>query len=337
MKVLVAADRFMTAPVMTDALRKHLPDAEIASVANDFPYTPLASIGDVDEAVGDEEELIAALTGVEVCFTHTYPFTRRVLEACPQLRMVTVCRGGPVNVNLPAAADRGVVVTNTPGRNAAATAEHTVAMIMAAVRQIPQRHNELAAGQWRGDYYDYEKVPLQIDGAVVALVGYGAVGSRVAAVLRAFGAHVRVYDPFLASHLLPDGIEHAVSLEAALRDANIVTLHARLTAENRGMLGAEQLALLSPGAVVVNCARGALLDADALCDALESGYLGGAALDVFPIEPLPADHRLLRAPHVVLTPHIAGASRGSAEVAARTGAEDIARYTRGEKVLHAVI
>ncbi len=336
MKVLVAGDRFMTVPVMTAALRHHLPDVEITSIANDFPYTPLASIGDVDEAVGDEEELIAALAGVEVCFTHTYPLTRRVLEACPQLRLVTVCRGGPVNVNLPAAADRGIVVTNTPGRNAAATAEHTVAMIMAAVRQIPQRNAEMAAGQWRGDYYDYEKVPLQIDGAVVALVGYGAVGSRVAAAMRALGAQVRVYDPFIDSGALADGIERVSTLEAALRDAHIVTLHARLTAENRGMLGAEQLALLSPGAVVVNCARGALLDAEALCDALESGYLHGAALDVLPMEPLPADHRLLRAPHVVLTPHIAGASRGSAEVAARIGAEDIARFARGEEPLHAV-
>lgn len=334
MKVLLAGDAFVTPQVLSDALHRHLPEAETVTVTNDWPRSPLASIGDVDEAVGDEDALIAALEGVDACFTHTFPFTEKVLAAAGQLRLVTVCRGGPVNVNLEAAHRYGVVVSYTPGRNATATTEHTVAMIMGAVRQIAQRHAELARGEWRGDFYEYDQVPPEVSGSRVGLVGYGAIGSRVAAIMRAMGAAVMVYDPFVDPAQVGEGIELVDSLEHMLPRTNILSIHARLTKENAGLIGADEIGLLPKGSVIVNCARGGLLDYDALCDALDAGHLYAAACDVLPSEPLPPGHRLLSTPRLTMTPHLAGASRGAAELAAELGARDIARFFAGEALEH---
>lgn len=332
-KVLLAGDLFVTPQVLADALARHLPEAQTAVLQGAFPELPLTEIGGVHEAVGDEDELIAALRGVDVCFTHTHPLTERVIANSPDLKLITVCRGGPVNADRDAATRHGVALTFAPGRNATATTEHSVAMILAAVRQIAQRHGELTDGQWRGDYYRYEQVGPELAGETAGLVGYGAIGSRVARILVAFGMRVRVFDPYLRGEL-PDGVERAADLDGLLASARVVTLHARLTDENRGLIGAREIALMPPGSVLVNCARGGLLDYDALCDALDSGHLYAAACDVLPSEPLPPDHRILRTPRLTVTPHLAGASKQAAQLAADIGAADIAAFARGGRPLH---
>ena len=332
-KVLLAGDRFVTPEVLAEALARHVPGAETSVLQGNFPEAPLADIGGVTEAVGDEDELIAALQGVDVCFTHTHPLTAKVLAACPDLRMITVCRGGPVNADAAAATAAGVVLSFTPGRNATATTEHSVAMILAAVRQIAQRHGELIAGQWRGDYYRYEQVGPELAGGTAGLVGYGAIGSRVAAILQALGMTMRVFDPYLSEDL-PAGIEKVDALDDLLASADLLTIHARLTAENAGLIGAREIALMPPGSVLVNCARGGLLDYDALCHALDSGHLYAAACDVLPFEPLPPDHRILRTERLTVTPHLAGASKQAAHLAAEIGAADIAAFLRGDRPRH---
>src|SRR5699024_9647606 len=130
------------------------------------------------------------------------PLTQKVLQASPDLELAAIGRGGPVNVNLEAATEQGVTVCNAPGRNAAATAEHTIALMLAATRRVPQTHGELVGGRWRSDYYRYDSVGLEMEGRTVGLVGYGAVGSRVARILTAFGAHVLVHDPYTADEAL---------------------------------------------------------------------------------------------------------------------------------------
>ena len=196
MKVLLASDGFVTDAVLRTALARALPDVETASIASTWPVPPFRDIGDVREAAGDEDELIEALDGCDVAFSHTFPFTEKVIAASPSLELVTVCRGGPVNVNIEAATRAGVLVSYTPGRNATATAEHTVGMILASLRQIPQRHREVVDGQWRSDYYIFDNVGAEIGSSTVGVVGYGAVGRRVAALMAAFGARVLVYDPW---------------------------------------------------------------------------------------------------------------------------------------------
>jgi D-3-phosphoglycerate dehydrogenase len=324
-KVLVVGDHFVTPRLITDALRDRLGDAvESVPLTLPWPHTPFGPVAEVDEASGDEDELIAALAGVEVVVTQMAALTARVLTAADALRLVVVCRGGPVNVNLAAAAERGIQVRTTPGRNAVAAAEHTVALLLAALRQIPSTHAGVRAGHWRSDLYALDAVGGELAGATVGLIGYGAIGRRVARILRAFDVEVLVYDPYADPSTL-HGVR-AVALDDLLDRSAVVSLHARLTPETRSMIGAAQLARMPRGAVLVNTARGGLLDYDAVVDALESGHLAGAAFDVFDAEPLPAGSRLREAPRVVLTPHLAGATRQTAQRAATLAAEQVVAF-----------
>lgn len=332
-KILLAGDHFITGEVLSDAVAHHLPHAEVAVHLSGFPEEPFSSVGGVHEATGDEDSLIAALAGATACITHTHPFTRRVFEASPDLRVLSVCRGGPVNVDMAAARDHGVTVTYVPGRNAIATAEHTVALILAAARQVAQRHCEAVAGTWGADNYRYDKAGSELAASTLGIVGFGAIGSRVARACDALGMRVLVFDPYLGA-ALPAPYERADDLDALLRAADVLTLHARLTPETTGMIGARELALMPRGSIVVNCARGGLLDYEALCDALDSGHLFAAACDVFPAEPLPEGHRVLRTPRLTVSPHVAGASRQSAHFAAHEAAADIARFLGGEEPRH---
>jgi D-3-phosphoglycerate dehydrogenase len=258
------------------------------------------------------------------------PLTRRVIEASPRLRLIGIGRGGPVNANLKAAAEHGVAVCCAPGRNAGATAEHTLGMILAAARRIPQTHAELTAGRWRSDYYRYDEVGIELRGSTIGLIGGGAVGNRVAEMLAALGAHVLIHDPYVTE----SAVAELVSLDELLARSQVITLHARVTPETTGMIGAPQIAAMPAGGIIVNCARGALLDYEAVCDAIEGGHLFGAAFDVFPEEPIPAGSRLLSTPGITLTPHLAGASRQTAANAANILAEDVARHLRGEPLAH---
>ncbi len=332
--ILLAGDGFVTANVLRHAVegQSNIPQSVVlGEMQSNWPNEPFHDYAGVREAFGDEDVLIAALPGAQVCFSHTYPFSEKVIAASPDLQLITICRGGPVNVDLDAATRHGVIVSYTPGRNAVATAEHSVAMIMAAARQIAQRDAELKAGQWRSDYYNYDAVGPEISGKTAGVCGYGAVGSRVAKILQAMGAHVVVYDPWIDASKLEPGMEYVPELEQLLDRADILTLHSRLTAENQGMIGAEQIARLPQDAILVNCARGGLLDYDAVVDALDSGHLYAAAFDCLPEEPLPSGHRLFTTPRVTMTPHLAGASKQAAELAAAIGARDIAAFLAGER------
>ncbi|MEV1077707.1 2-hydroxyacid dehydrogenase [Streptomyces sp. NPDC050211] len=339
LRVLAAGDHFVLPSLIASSVGQELRDhpCDVRELTLGWPLEPFGPVAEVTEASDAEEDLIAALSDDrEVLVTQMAPVTERVLDASPSLRLVVVCRGGPVNVNLEAAKSRDVRVCFSPGRNAAATAEFTVGLMLAALRRIPQAHDLLARqGSWQGaTYYTYEHSGLELEDLPVGLVGYGAVGSRVARVLCAFGARVMVYDPYVHGEI--HGLRLS-SLDELLTRSQVITLHARLTPETRGLIGARELALLPPGAVVVNAARGPLLDEDALCDALESGRLSAAALDTYEREPLPAGSRLLGlAERVVLTPHLGGASRATAEKAAAIAAGEVGRWVRGEPLAHSL-
>ncbi|MGW7291297.1 NAD(P)-dependent oxidoreductase [Streptomyces xiamenensis] len=334
--VLAAGDGFVLNRLLTDALHATGggPGAwRVRELELPWPHVPFGPVGEVVEASGSEDGLIEALAGVRVCLTQMAPLTRRVLRACPDLELFAVSRGGPVNANLAAAAEHGVAVTFAPGRNAASTAEHTVGLMLAAMRRIPQAHAGVLAGRWDSAQFAYEATGLEIEGSTVGLVGAGAVGGRVAAALTALGARVLVADPYADPAALPAGVR-LVELPELLASSGVLSLHARLTPETAGMIGAAELAALPPGAVLVNCARGGLLDYAALADALREGRLFAAALDVYDEEPLPAGHPLRGAPNLVLTPHLAGASRAVARRAARMVAAEADRWRRGKPLLH---
>ena len=230
------------------------------------------------------------------------------LDACPSVRFVANHAVGTDNIDLPAAAARGVAVTNTPGVLDEAVADHCVGLVLAAGRRIAEGDRLVRAGGWTGFSTDL-LLGLDLAGATAGLVGVGGVGQAVAArLVTGFGMRGR----YLARRRHPDleerlGIRPA-SLDALLEEADVVTVHVPLTHETRGMIGAAELARMRPGAVLVNVSRGPVVDEEALVDALRGGRIS-AGLDVFEDEPLPAGHPLTALPNAVLTPHIASAGR----------------------------
>jgi D-3-phosphoglycerate dehydrogenase len=334
MRILSAGDEFVGTDLLQAAVRAELAgtgvDPEFRELSLPWPIEPFGPVAEVNEASGTEEQVIEALDGAEVAVTQMAPFTRKVFEAAPNLKLVSVCRGGPVNVDLAAATEAGVAVTFAPGRNAAAAAEFAVGLLLAAMRRISTSSAELLAGTWRGDYYAYPNAGVELEGTTVGLVGYGAIGARVAKVLLAFGAKVLVADPYADRAAVEAAGAELVELDELMRRSFAVSLHARLTEETRNLIDAEKLALLPHGAVLVNSARGGLLDYSPLPEMLRSGRLGAVALDVYDVEPPPADWALRDAPNVIATPHLAGASKQTADRAAAIVAAEVGRYVRGE-------
>jgi D-3-phosphoglycerate dehydrogenase len=335
-RILVAGDHFILPTIFADAIRAEVKTAiEFREYRSPWPSVPFGRIGEVTEASGSEDEITEALQGVNIYVANHAPLTKKIIESAPDLKLAVIARGGPTNANVNAATQHGVLVCNAPGRNATATAEHTVSLILAVLRRIPETHAALAQGEWRGDYYEYDKCGLELEDSTAGLIGYGAIGSRVARMLCGFGCHVLAYDPYAKPETFGD-LAQNVGLEELLSRSRIVSLHARSTPETQGMVGAKQLAMLPAGSVLINCARGTLIDYDAVCDALETGHLWGAGFDVFPEEPIPPNSRLLRTPHIVMTPHIAGASKQTAEKAARIAASEVRRFLQGEPLEHCV-
>ncbi|MGA8478982.1 MAG: 2-hydroxyacid dehydrogenase [Chthoniobacterales bacterium] len=335
-RILVAGDHFILPSIFSDAIRAEVKSAiEFCEYQSPWPGVPFGKIGEVTEASGSEDEIIDALQGVTIYVANHAPLTKKILEGAPNLKLAVIARGGPTNANVEAATQCGVLVCNAPGRNATATAEHTISLILAVLRRIPETHAALAHGEWRGDYYEYNKCGLELEDCTAGLIGYGAIGSRVARMLRGFGCHVLAYDPYANPETFGD-LAQNVELDELLSRSRIVSLHARATPESKGIIGAKQLAVMPPGSVLINCARGTLVDYDAVCDALDSDHLWGAGFDVFPEEPIPANSRLLKTPHIVMTPHIAGASKQTAEKAARIAAGEIRHFLQDEPLEHCI-
>jgi D-3-phosphoglycerate dehydrogenase len=228
-------------------------------------------------------------------------FTDALFRSCPRLKLISIWGTGVDNIDLEAASRHGVTVCNTAGVNAAAVAEHTLALILAVARQIPQNDREMRAGGWPRD-----TTISALYGKRLGVFGLGAIGSRVVRLGRAMGMEPLGWsfrgDPerIRALGARPAGKEEL------LAEANVVSLHLRLTPETGGFLGQRELRLMKPGAILVNTARAALVEREALLAALREKQLLGAGLDVFHEEPVNADDPVLRLPNVVLSPHNAG-------------------------------
>jgi D-3-phosphoglycerate dehydrogenase len=287
------------------------------------------------EYQGDPDAICAFVADAEILVTQLAPLSSAMLERLPRLKLVAVSRGGPVNIDMAAARARGVRVVNTPGRNASAVAEFAIGAILAETRLIRVGHEALRGGEWRGDLYRADRTGRELSEMTVGVIGYGQIGSRVVRLLKAFGCRILVADPYvqLSATDRADGVAH-VQLDELMAQADVVTLHARVTPETTGFIGAAQFAAMRPGSVFVNTARGPMVDYDALYEALASGHLGGAMLETFAVEPAPPDWKLLQLPNVTLTPHIAGASVKTITIAADATAEEVRRHIAGEPPLN---
>lgn len=234
--------------------------------------------------------------------------TEQILEAAPKLRVVGRAGVGVDNIDLDAATRRGVLVMNTPGGNAVSVAEHTLALLMAVARRIPQHSAAIHAGRWEKSGAQ----GVELRGKTLGLVGIGRVGNEVARRARAMEMLVLAYDPYVSESAARDAGVELSGLTELLARSDFVSLHAALSPSTEKLINAEALAKFKPGAVLVNAARGELVDEVALADALHSGKLSGAGLDVFAEEP-PKNSPLLGLPNAVFTPHIAGSTREAQE------------------------
>ena len=341
-EVAIIGDRFMLAEMFDAALRDACGN-RVETRLHELPWPDepmehgyrVPGMEGLKEYMGAPDDIVARIGSAEILITHLAPLSATMMERLPGLRLVAVSRGGPVNVDRAAARERGILVVNTPGRNASAVAEFTIGAILAATRNIARGHEALRRGEWRGDLYRADEIGNELSDMTVGVVGYGEIGIRVVRLLKAFGCRVLVADPYV--QLTPedarDGVR-LVALEELLEGSDVVTLHARVTPETEGFIDADAFSRMRPGAVFVNTARGPLVDYEALARALESGRLGGAMLETFAVEPVPADWALLGLPNVTLTPHIAGASLKTVRIAASQAAEEVRRFIAGEPPLN---
>lgn len=253
-------------------------------------------------------------------------FSRDVLRNLPRLKMIAVCGIGFDAIDLDAATAQGVVVSNIPGRTASVVAEHTLALMLSVARRTATMTAALRAGHWPGD------LGLSLAGRTLGVVGTGAIGSAVVRLGRAIGMNVLAWtlhpDPARAARL---GITF-VELAELLQRSDVVSLHVRLSERTRGLLGAEQLALMKSSAILINTARGAVVDTRALAAALHEGRLFGAGVDVYDAEPIPADHPLLACPNVVLTPHSADQTQEGLDLLTAGCVDNIAAFLNGRPV-----
>jgi D-3-phosphoglycerate dehydrogenase len=252
------------------------------------------------------------------------PLTARVLGAAQGLRIVAKNGAGIDSVDLDAAQRLGITVAVAAGGNADAVAEHALALMLALVRELPGRDRRVRAGAWGA----LGPPGRDFRGSVLGLVGYGAIGRATARLATALGARVIVHRLSGGAGDV-DGHTAEPELPALLAQADIVSLHCRLDASTRGLIGARELALMKPGALLINTARGAVVDEPALVAALQRGHLGGAGLDTFATEPLPAGHALTSLDNVILTPHVAGTTRDSARRVALMTAHNVIDHLAG--------
>lgn len=243
----------------------------------------------------------------DVIVTQFCTVTRELVDACPKLKAIGVLRGGIENICSEYAREKGIEVFNAPGRNAEAVSDFTVGMIICEARNIARGHHGILTGRWIRDYSNSGMIP-DLPGRTVGLIGCGAIGMKVAKKLSGFDMTLLGYDPFASAERCKEAGIEPVALDELMARADFVSLHARLTAENRHLIDARRLALMKPTAYLINTSRAGLIDEAALVEALRAKKIAGAALDVYEHEPPQPDDPLLALDNVTLTPHMAGGS-----------------------------
>src|ERR1043166_1058623 len=299
----------------------------------DFKKQPGMKVTVLDKRLA-EAELIPLVGETEAMVVRSETkVTRNVIEAAKKLRVVGRAGVGVDNVDVEAATQRGIVVMNTPSGNTISTAELTFSMLMALARKIPQAHCSMKGGEW--DRKSFQGVELY--GKTLGILGMGRIGSEVARRAIAFGMQVLAYDPYLslsrAKTLQVELVEH---LENIYGRADFITVHMPLSDETKGMLNAEAFAKMKKGVRVLNCARGGIIDEPALYQAIKSGQVAGAALDVYEKEPLPKEFPLRDLPQVIMTPHLGASTLEAQENVGIEVAEAITDYLLHGAVRNAV-
>ncbi len=286
-----------------------------------------------DVIVSNPKEYLAHLADADALIVRSaVKVTREVLDKAPKLRAIGRAGVGVDNVDLPAATAAGVLVMNTPGGNAVSVAEHTLALMLAMARSIPQANASTKAGKWEKKKF----MGNELRGKALGVVGLGSIGREVVKRARAFEMRILACDPYVSPQTAVDLDMQLVDLDTVYAESDYITLHVALTPETRGMISRESLGKMKQGVRLVNCARGELIDEGALREAIESGKVAGAAIDVFKPEPPAPDCPLFALDCVLATPHIAGSTEEAQEIVGVRIAEQLAEYLRSGVAINAV-
>lgn len=292
---------------------------DLADVVEEYPRTP-------------PEQLIDRLRDADFAVSNKCRIDDAVLDACPRLRWVGLTATGTDSLDLEACHRHGVAVANVPGYSTESVAQHGFALLLELANSIAGRAASLRDGYWQTGVPDsYGIHPhFELAGRTFGVVGYGAIGRAAARIAKGFGMRVLAYTRHVKPEYAADGVEF-VPFEQLLEDSDVVSLHCPATAETRGIINEAALAAMKPGAILLNTARGALVDEAAVCAALKSGHLGYYASDVAAHEPVRPKDELLHCPNVLLTPHVAWATQ---EALARLSAEvcaNLKAFLQGER------
>lgn len=268
-------------------------------------------------------------TNAELLMGLFVPVSRAVMESLPDLKIIGVCRAGLENVDVAAASSRNILVFNVEGRNAQAVSDFAVGLLLSEVRNIARAHFSVKHGEWRKEFSNSHQIP-ELKNKTVGIIGFGHIGRLVAQKLSGFEVNILVYDPFVSKDALAQFGAKSASKEELFRESDFVTVHARLSEQTRGLVGKDELALMKPSAYFINTGRAGLIDHTALEQALSTGKIAGAGLDVFPDEPLSEDSKLRKLDNVTLTTHIAGTTTEALTNSPYLLMEDILRLLKNE-------
>lgn len=308
----------MPAALLTDADRFPFDAADHATLE--------AAGVELRELAGhDPGDVLHAARGVDAVFVYHARFPRETIERLDGVRVLARCGAGYDNIDVVAAREHGIEVVYVPDYGVDDVADHALALLLSCARRVPESDRSIRAGAWPS--YTELAPMYRLRGRTLGVVGYGRIGRKVAERGRAFGLRVVVHDPF---------VDESVDRDLLLRESDFVSLHMPLTDETRHTIGRAELAMMKPTAVLINTARGGVIDAVALVEALTRGALGGAALDVFEETPLPREHPLRSLDNVVLTPHSAAYTEEALAEVRKRPLADALRILRGETPKDAV-
>jgi D-3-phosphoglycerate dehydrogenase len=283
--------------------------------------------------VSNPKEYAQHLPGADALLVRSaVQVTKEVLACAPKLRVIGRAGVGVDNVDLEAATSAGVLVMNTPGGNAISVAEHTLALMLAMARRIPQANASTRGGKWEKKKF----LGSELRGKTLGIVGLGSIGREVVKRARAFAMRVIAHDPYVTSAIADDLAVELLDLPSLYAQSDYLTLHVAATPETQGMLSRAAFAQMKDGVRIVNCARGELVDDAALAEAIASGKVAGAALDVFSVEPPPAGYGLFTVESVLATPHIGGSTEEAQEIVGVRIAEQVVEYLKSGVAINAV-
>ena len=318
------ASEKMRALILAPFSATHLASLRQTIDATYESWTDTKRLHDPDELASRLRDERMAILVVESDFVF-----EEVLEGASSLRFVGVCRNATNHVDIESATRHGILVVNTPARNAQAVAEHSLGLMLSLARQIPKAHGYVTGGRWRNPAEPYLSMRgVELAGRTLGIVGLGAIGRRLAVTASALGMTLLAHDPYLRD--APDGVR-LVDLDTLRAPSDFVAIHAPHTPETGGLLDARRLGLMKPTAYLVNLSDASIVSEDAVVAALRARQIAGAAFDVFETHPVSPNSPLLSLDNVVLTPHIGGATEETIERHSRLMADDIRRFLAGQR------